>query len=116
MEEEEEGVENILKELLPPGCLSPLPSTPPRPPSKKQKPSNDFLSPEVEKRPSPMPLTQIPLDSTLPSPVESTYNQVIDARYTGKVPYPLIPIDVPKTIVPRGRDPRLEGVLLKKTH
>ena len=36
--ESEENVENILNDLLPPGCLSPLPSTPPRsPPSKKLK-------------------------------------------------------------------------------
>ena len=36
--ENEENVENILNDLLPPGCLSPLPSTPPRsPPSKKLK-------------------------------------------------------------------------------
>ena len=36
--ESEENVKNIHNDLLPHGCLSPLPSTPPRPPpSKKPK-------------------------------------------------------------------------------
>ena len=137
----QEGVEDILKELLPPGCLSPmsflapLPSKPP--PTKRakkqakqqakacvlspevrkqpgQQTKGHLMSPEVDKHPEPAHKVKlIPMTSTLPEPETTNQQVVIDARYTGKVPYKLIPIDCATNIRSRGKDLRIEGLILK---
>ena len=124
-----ENVENILNNLLPLGCLSPLPSTTPRsPPSKKLKtPSKKAkklnvtnVSPDLHMSPTSVITSSakapcIPLSFTFPmNPQAST--EVLDARFNGTVPYRLIPVDVPQNIRPRGRDPRIEGVVLRKVY
>ena len=109
-----ESVEDILRELLPPGCLSPLPITPPRPPplkkSKIEKPKSPakFTAPRID-------IPTIPLNPSFPTPA-SEDTEVIDARFTGDVHYQLIPIDIPQNIRPAGRDPRVEGILMRRSY
>ena len=81
----------------------------------------EFLQPT-----SPPPLTertkkagklvppQVAAVSQWPAPVPDTV-RIIDARYNGQLPYKLVKISLSSvSIHPRGRDPRVDGLILKR--
>ena len=75
------------------------------------------MSPEVDKQPEPTHKVKlIPMTSTSPVPETTNQQVVINARYTGQVPYKLILIDCATNIRSRGKDPRIEGLILKKNY
>ena len=116
---EEEGVENILKELLPPGCLSspqpclsPLPTTPPKKVRKLYVTKSEFMSPPAE---GPLTSEQRVIPTSPQVKPAETKGGVIDARCSGNMTWRLIPVDIPyQSIQPRGRDPRVEALILRR--
>ena len=138
---EGEVVLNLLDDLLPPGCLSPLPDTPPRKVTTKKTtrvstkgkvgkvtkleaavgrscfdlcsdtPAEPRSSTRWDPAPSPMIEDTVP---QWPAPMLDSL-VVIDTRYDGKMPYNLTPISLPVvTFESRGKDPRIEGIILKR--
>ena len=81
---------------------------------------------EFQQPTSPPPLTertkkagklvpaQVAAVSQWPAPVPDTV-RIIDARYNGQIPYKLVKISLSSvSIHPRGRDPRVDGLILKR--
>ena len=81
---------------------------------------------EFQQPTSPPPLTertkkagklvpaQVAAVSQWPAPVPDTV-RIIDARYNGQLPYKLVKISLSSvSIHPRGRDPRVDGLILKR--
>ena len=135
---EGEVVLNLLDDLLPPGCLSPLPDTPPRKPVQKRRvsakgaiskvrpeaavgrpgvdaqvdtPAEPIKSTRWDAGPSTVIVDSVP---QWPAPVPDNL-QVINAKHDGRTANRLIPFTVPApTFQARGKDPRIEGIILKR--
>ena len=133
-----EIIQNLLDELLPPGCLSPLPVTPPRRVESKSEteiirpstsdnvqPRTETVQPSLQTPEEPQtPVKRKRAEVNVTSKVASTCQwldpipdtlEPIDARFNGQMEYHLTRITLPtSTLQTRGRDPRLEGLLLKR--